>query len=140
MSKHYPSDLTDAQWAVVAPLLPGPASTGRPRQHDLRVILDAIFYILRTGCPWRYLPLDMPPWPSVHYYFRKWRDDGTWTKLAQALRQKERVRQGRAPDPTALIIDSQSVKTTERGDPAAMTAASTSKAVNAPSWSTRLAC
>ena len=140
MSTTYPSDLTDAQWATVAPLLPGPASTGRPRQHDLRVILNAIFYVLRTGCPWRYLPKDLPPWPSVHYYFRKWRDDGTWTRLLHALRQKERVRQGRDPEPSALIIDSQSVKTTEKGDPAAMTGASTSRAASAPSWSIPSAC
>lgn len=131
VSKTYPSDLTDAQWALVAPLLPEPASTGRPRQHDLRVILNAIFYVLRTGCPWRYLPKDLPPWPSVHYYFRKWRDDSTWTKLLHALRVKERVRQGRDPEPSALIIDSQSVKTTEKGGPAAMTAGSTSKAASA---------
>jgi transposase len=102
----------------------------------LRVILNAIFYVLRTGCPWRYLPLDMPPWPSGHYSFRKWRDDGTWAQVTHALRRQERVRQGRDPDPSALIIDSQSVKTTEKGDSAAMTAASPSKAASARFWST----
>jgi len=78
VSKHYPSDLTDAQWAVVGPLLPGPAGTGRPRQHDPRVILNAIFYVLRTGCPWRYLPRDsFPPRSTVYNIFRKFQREGT---------------------------------------------------------------
>lgn len=117
----YPTDLSDAEWALLEPWFP-PARTGRPRKHSTRVMLNAILYVLRTGCQWRLLPRDLPPWPSVHYYFRKWRDDGTWEQVLHELRRRERLRQGRAPDPSGVVIDSQSVKTTEKGDLAATTA------------------
>ena len=110
----YDTDLTDSEWAQLAPLLP-PVGLGRPRQHDLRVIINAIRYVLRTGCQWRMLPNDCPPWSSVYHHFRKWRDDGTWEQVNQALRRQERQRVGRDPEPSAAIIDSQSVQTTEKG-------------------------
>lgn len=110
----YDTDLTAAQWAHLAPLIQS-EGIGRPRQHDLHVIMNAILYVLRAGCAWRLLPKDFPPWSSVYYYFRKWRDDGTWAQLLHALRRADRQRVGRALEPTAAIIDSQSVKTTERG-------------------------
>jgi len=113
--------LTDAQWRLLAPLLPAAAPTGRPRTHDLRTIINAMLYLGRNGCTWRALPHDLPPWPTVHYYFRKWRHDGTWERVLDTLRRRERVRQGREPVPSGVVIDSQSVKTTEKGDPAAMT-------------------
>jgi transposase len=110
----YDSDLTDAQWARLAPLLP-PPGIGHPQQHDLRVIVNAILYVLRTGCQWRLLPKDFPPWSTVYHHFRKWRDEGTWEEVMHALRRQERQRVGRDPEPSAAIIDSQSVKTTEKG-------------------------
>lgn len=110
----YPSDLTDREWEVFRPLVPE-QWTGHPREHDLREIVDGILYILRSGCQWRMLPHDLPPWPTVQYYFRNWSNDGTWERICQALRRKERARQGRNEEPSAGIIDSQSVKTTEKG-------------------------
>ena len=108
----------------MAPLLPAAAPTGRPRTHDLRVIVNALLYVLRNGCTWRALPHDLPPWPTVHYYFRKWRHDGSLERVLDALRRRERVRQGRAAVPSGVVIDSQSVKTTEKGDPGATMAPS----------------
>jgi putative transposase len=110
----YDSDLTDAQWAHLSPLLP-PPGRGRPRQHEVRVLINAILYVLRTGCQWRLLPHDFPPWSTVYHHFRKWRDDDTWEPVMQALRQQVRVHSDRAPQPSAVIIDSQSIKTTEKG-------------------------
>ncbi len=114
-SPHYPSDLSDAEWVILAPLLPSASTSGRPRKWSLRVILDAIFYLLRGGCAWRMLPRDFPPWQTVYHYFRRWRLDGTWEELNAVLRARERVRQGRHPQPSACIIDSQSVKATSVG-------------------------
>lgn len=113
----YPTDLTDAEWALLAPHLPPASPRGRPRVHSYRMILDAIFYLVRGGCAWRLLPRDLPPWRTVYHYFRKWRDDGTWEQLHAALRERERVRQGREAQPSAGIVDSQSVKTTGVGGP-----------------------
>jgi len=123
-SQIYPSDLTDAQWAVLAPLIPPPKSGGRPRQLDMRQVVNAIVYIDRTGCQWRYLPKEYPTWKTVYWYFTRWQDDGTWERLTDALRRQLRRTLGRDPDPSAGILDSQSVKTTQRGAVAATTPAS----------------
>ncbi len=113
----YPTDLTDGEWALLAPHLPPASPRGRPRVHSYRVILNAIFYLVRGGCAWRLLPRDLPPWQTVYHYFRQWRDDGTWARLNTVLREQLRVRQGRAAQPSAGIVDSQSVKTTGVGGP-----------------------
>ena len=114
MRKAYPSDLTDAQWAAIEPLIPVNA-TGRPRIHDVREVLDAIFYINRAGCQWDMLPHDFPPRSTVFNHFKRWRDDGTWQSILDALRQQVRVAAGRDPNPGAASIDSQTVKGTEVG-------------------------
>ena len=111
-ARGYPSDLTDAQWQVIAVHLPAevPGRRGRPRVWPLRAIIDAILYVDRAGCPWRYLPDSFPPWPTVYGYFATWRDDGTLVRLHDALRAQVRAAAGRDPEPTAAIIDSQSVR------------------------------
>lgn len=113
MSITYPSDLSDAEWACAKRYLPTLSTRGRPRTHTLRTILDAIFYVLRTGCPWRYLPTTFPPWQTVFYHFRRFRLQGVWHLLYTALHRAERERVGRNPNPSAAIMDSQSVKTVE---------------------------
>ncbi len=133
----YPSDLTDAQWAVLEPLLPPPKPAGRPRVVERRELVNAILYVLRTGCPWRHLPHDLPKWSATQSCFRRWRLDGTWERVHEALRERVRERAGRERTPSAAIVDSQSVKTTERGGPAAMTPARRSWAASATSSSTR---
>ena len=114
-TRSYPTDLTDAQWALVAPHIPAAKSGGRPRTTDVRAVFDAIVYLLRTGCQWRQLPSDFPPWPTVHGYFRNWRMAGVWVLLHRALYPLARLAAGRKPEPTLAIMDGQSVKTTERG-------------------------
>jgi putative transposase len=111
--KAYPTDLTDAQWQLIEPLIPIAEKPGRPRLHPLLEILNAIFYIIRSGCAWRMMPHDLPPWKTVYHYFRKWRNDGTFEKINDALRTEIRVENGREEEPSAAIIDSQSAKTTE---------------------------
>jgi putative transposase len=115
MRRAYQSDLSDAEWACLEPHLPTPKPGGRPRIHTVREILDAVFYVVRGGCAWRLLPHDFPPWKTVYHYFRAWRIDGTWERLHEALRRRARVRLGRDSEPSAGIVDSQSVKTTGVG-------------------------
>jgi putative transposase len=133
----YPSDLTDRQWRLLAPLVPPAKPGGRPRSADMREVVNAILYVLRNGVVWRALPHDFPPWKTVHHYFWTWRKDGTWERLHDALRDQVRTRDGREPSPSAAIIDSQSVKTTEKGGAAATTRAKRSAAGSATSPSTR---
>src|ERR687889_548814 len=115
MRKAYQSDLSDEEWTFLEPFLPAPTATGRPKTHSTREILNAIFYIVRGGCAWRLLPHDFPPWKTVYHYFRSWRLDGTWERMHSALRKRARVRLKRNPQPSAGIVDSQSVKTTGVG-------------------------
>jgi putative transposase len=115
MRKAYQTDLSDAEWSYIEPHLSTPQAPGRPRLHTLREVLDAIFYILRSGCAWRLLPNDFPPWKTIHHYFRTWRIDGTWERMHSALRKRVRVRINRDPEPSAGVVDSQSVKTTGVG-------------------------
>ena len=107
----YPSDLTDEQWALLEPNLPMPSSEGRPATVERREVVNAILYVLRSGCPWRLLPYEFPAWQTVYYYFRRWQREGAWDRVLTALRMQMRVKQGRNPEPSAAIIDSQSTKT-----------------------------
>ncbi len=125
----YPSDLSDGQWQQIAAVLPGAKGgrTGRPRTYALREIWNAIFYQARTGCAWRYLPHDLPPWGDVWDHFCRWRDDGTLELVHDALRAEVRLQSGREATPSAAIIDSQSVKTPQKGGTTATTRARKSR-------------
>lgn len=107
----YPSDLTDEQWALIDPLIPLPSTEGRPPIHSRRELLNAILYVLRSGCPWRLLPHEFPAWQTVYWYFRRWQREGVWDQILAALRMQMRTKQGRDPEPSAGSIDSQSIKT-----------------------------
>lgn len=111
--KTYPSDVSDAEWLIIEPLLPR-QYIGRPREVDLREILNGIFYVLREGCSWRALPHDLPPWQTVYNYFRHWQRLGIWQKIHSQLRQQVRTKMDKTENPTAGIIDSQSVKTAQK--------------------------
>jgi putative transposase len=115
MRKPYPTDLSDEEWSYIEPHLPAPRAPGRPRLHAWREILNAIFYIVRSGCAWRLLPHDFPPWKTIHHYFRTWCKDGTWEGMHAALRKRLRARIKRDPEPSAGVVDSQSVKSTGVG-------------------------
>ena len=131
--KAYPSDLTDAQWEELEPLLPPAKPGGRRRSVNMREVINGILYVLRGGIPWRMIFHDLPPWGTVWWYFREWRNDGTWERIEEALRPKVRQMEGRDPTPSAAIIDSQSVKTTEKGDLVATMQARRSMGVSATS-------
>ena len=107
----YPSDLADAQWSIIAPLIPPAWPGGRRRSVNMRDVINGILYLNRTGCSWRQLPHDLPPWGTVHYYYRRFRIDGSWKMIHDKLREKVRCKAGRKPTPSAGILDSQSVKT-----------------------------
>jgi putative transposase len=113
--KTYPSDLTDAQWVILEPLVPASKHGGRPRKVNMREVINAILYLNRTGCQWDMFPHDLLPKSTVYEYFAQWRDDGTWAKFVDALRVEVRTQEGREATPSAMCIDSQSVKTTEVG-------------------------
>jgi putative transposase len=112
MKRSYQTDLTDAEWKALKPHVPAANKRGRPRIHSPREILDAVFYVLRSGCPWRLLPREFPPWETVYSWFRKWSMDGTFERLNAALREQLRSRLGRNPLPSAGIADSQTTKST----------------------------
>lgn len=115
--KPYPSDVTDDQWPLLEPLIPPARPGGRPREVDVREVVNALFYRNRNGCGWRALPHDFPPWKTVYNYFQWWTWDGTWDKALKALREQARQAAGREPTPRVAVVDSQSVKTTEVGGP-----------------------
>lgn len=112
--KAYKTDITDAQWQILEPLIPSAKTGGRPRTVNMREVVNGIFYVLRTGCGWEMLPHDLPPYSTVYHYFRRWQKTGVWQQMNTALRQRLRQEQGRNLQPSAAIADSQSVKTTEK--------------------------
>ena len=128
--KLYPSDLTDQQWSIIAALIPAPKPGGRHRSVNRRAVIDGILYLNRSGCSWRMLPDNFPPWGTVHDYYWRFRRDGTWQRIHDRLREKVRVQDGRKPTPSAAVIDSQSVKTAGKGGRAVMTLARKSPVEN----------
>ena len=128
------TDLSDLEWHLLQPCFPKPAPTGRPREHSYRERLNAMFYLVRSGCPWRYLPDGFPPWQTVYSLFRPWEQDGVWEQVNARLTRQTRTRAGREAEASAGVIDSQSVKTTRKGGHAAMTAGRGSTDANGTSW------
>ena len=131
----YPSDLTEAQWAKLEVLLHASEERhhagGRPRKYPLRRVTDTVLYVVKTGCQWRQLPINFPPWQTVYQQFRAWRLQGRWERVTQSLREQGRKTGGRSSTPTVVIIDSQSAKTTGKGGRVATTRAKRSKAASA---------
>lgn len=113
----YPTDLTDAEWAILEPMIPRTLPGGRPEEWSRRELVNAMFYVLKNGCTWRSLPHDFPPWSTVYSYFRKWRISGLWQQINDAIRPRVRKKAGRSATPSAGIMDSQSARTTEKGGP-----------------------
>ena len=142
-SLRYPSDLTDAEWALVEPLIPPAKRGGNKRTVDLRAVVQGLLYVLSAGCQWRAIPKDLPPRSTLHSYFMRWEWDGTLGRIHHALYVQCREQAGREASPTAAIIDSQSVRSAEKGGPRSIRTATTrarkSEARNAISWSTRSA-
>jgi transposase len=119
--KAYPSDLREGEWAILEPLVPAVKAGGRPARHSRREIVNAILYVVRGGNQWRAMPHDLPPWQTAYYYFRIWRNAGTWEQIHSVIRGQARRQVGRAATPSAAILDSQSVKTSQKGGRAATT-------------------
>ena len=133
--KLYPTDLSDKEWDLISQLVPSAKPGGRPEKYPQREILDAIFSVLRSGCAWRLLPHDFPPWQMVYQYFWHWRNDGTWQRRHDLLRGDVRVAAGKRRQPSAALIDRQWVKTTEKGGSAGTMPANRSKAASGTSSS-----
>jgi putative transposase len=127
----YTRDLTDEEWQILAPLLPSEKPGGRPRKYPMREVINGIQYVLRAGGAWRLMPHDLPHWQTAYQYFRSWRQDGTWIRIHDQLRDKVRTHMGRHPQPSGAIIDAQPVKTTAKGGPMAMMARRNSTAAHA---------
>lgn len=122
MEAEYPTDLTDTQWKRIYSLVPAAKPGGRPRGHSSRELLNAMFYLVKSGCQWRMLPSDFPAWQTVYWYFQRWQKDGTWQRIHDSLRRRVRKGDRRNAEPTVALIDSQSVKTPEKGGVATMAA------------------
>ena len=136
----YPSDLSDQEWEIVKAQIPAAKKAGRPRKWSMRTMFNALFYVQKTGCQWRQLPVDFPPWKTVYNTYWRWRTAGLWQQLVKGLREQVRSRLGRTKTPSVAIIDSQSVKTTQKGGNEATTRARRSKAASGTSPLIRRGC